>query len=410
MKKTIKSLFKRIICQNPLLFKLFNLFKSGYKRFKIESLYDYCMKNNLVTKVINNNEIRQFKRPANSVEEFENWNHTGYVDLKLTKEYICELDDAIVCSCNDGIIIDDRWLNDRIDWDRDGIAIYPPNNVLYMDEKYVFQKAKVTKTVDKGIFLLKEFTPNIFHFTLEAISRLKYIDDLSKYDTWPLLLDANGKNDLRTCQLLEKINDKRHPVIWVDRDEVLKVNKLIVPPVLAWGARDFKWRNEKKLGIIVDNSVPEFLRSKVLKDYKPKRIFNKVYVERGNNNRLINEDELKKYLSNHGFEIFNPDKGDFWDEVDCFATANVIVTVVGGALTNVIYSKKDATIIEICPFEYQTVAYTFLIETMGLSNMKMISANVEKAGSSINKTTFSVSEEQFQKILNIANKQNKYNA
>lgn len=400
--KQIKNILKKIICRNSLLFRLFNIIRPGYKRFKIDSLYDYSLKNGLITKVINNESTRQFKRPASTIEEFENWNHTGYVNLKLSKEYITELSDAIILSCNDGIVIGDKWLNDRIDWDKDGIALYPPNGVLYMNDKYVWQKAKVTKTIDKGIFLLKEFTPNIFHFTLESISRLEYIDKSGLYDSWPLLLDENGKNDLRTCQLLEKINDKKHPIIWVNKQDVLMVKKLVVPPILAWGARDFKWRNEKKLGIIVDDSVPAFLRSKVLKEYKPKKIFDKVYVERGNNKRLTNEDKVKEYLSNHGFEIFNPDKGDFWDEVDCFATANVIVTVVGGALTNVIYSKKDAKIIEICPFEYQTVAYTFLIETMGLKNMKMISAKVEKAGPSINKTTFSLSNEQCEKIVSLS--------
>ncbi len=398
MKTKIRIMIKQLIRWLPFLADIVAILHPGYQKYKISSLYEYANETGRIRNVINSDNFHSIRRPAKTVEEYECWNQDEFLKVKLSRQYVALLEGAKVLSRNDGIVVGDFWLNDRIEWDRAGIDIYLPDGVLYMNQDVVYQKAKVTNTIEKGIFLLKEFTPNFFHFTLESICRLKWIDELGGYDEWPLLLDSNGKGDIRTLQLLEVVNDRNHPIIWLDHNDVTYVKQLIVPPITTWGARDFSWRNEKKLGIIVDSEAMFSIRNKVLKKYVPKRRYNKVYVERGNNDRLINEDEVKAFLLNNGFEIFNPDKGDFWDEVDCFATAKVIVTVVGGALTNCIYSRPDAIIINLCPYEYQTVAYTFLKDSINL-NLKMLSANVTEAGPSINKTKFMLSSEQLTNIL-----------
>jgi len=105
-----------------------------------------------------------------------------------------------------------------------------------------------------------------------------------------------------------------------------------------------------------------FLNKKILKDsaYFPKKIYldreeshllsNSNLTKHKNYRLLVNEDEIKSYLQNIGFEIVKPQKLKFIDQVKLFSNAECVVSLYGAGLSNIIFCKPNTNVIEIKSF------------------------------------------------------------
>lgn len=396
----IKRLLSRVLLGKMFPWKILKLIRSDCEKLSIKSMYDYCLEKNFIVQTLDTSTTKREKRPAITKEEYENWSQKETIEYPISRIYIAEMEDVYIRGLMDGVIKDGYYLTDRVEWDRNGVGLYPPNTGIAMNEKnLIIYDYQNPTTIDEAIFLIKEFSANIFHFTFEALARLAMVDDLEIYDTWPILIDEVAKQDFRTMQLIEAFNVKKHPIIWVNTKEALRVKKLVIPPCLAWGPRDFVTRNTLQYGILMDARGIVSLRNRILKNHIPSKKYNRVLIVRGNEERLTNERAVEEFFREHGFECFNPDKGDFWDEVDCFSTADVIVACAGGAMANVVYSKTDAKIFSICPMSQQSSVLSCFIEPMKLKNMHFVDAKYKKQGKSLNTSQFYLDMSQCEEIL-----------
>lgn len=390
-----KLLINRIFCQKWVL-KMFRL-----KLLRNQSMYKYLKQNSRV--IIYEDKLFSMpcRVPAIDSQEYENWNEPKYQEKMISPRYIASIKDACVISELEGIVKDGLFLNDRIMWDNSGMPLYPGNTIIAMSEKYSLQKEKnINKVVDKGIFLLKNFSDNIFHFTIEVLSKLVEIDKYEEFRELPILLDQRIKEDYRNIQLLEALNIYKHEVIWINYNDTVIVKELIVPPINAWVAMDLKVRQKEMLGWMIYDRPLHDIKKLVLEKSIIKKKYNKVYIARGNNERLINESEIIEHLRSIGYEIFYPEQGDFWDEVSCFSTANTIISCAGAALTNLVYSNEKVKVFIICPYKLQSVSYTSITDAMGIKNVHMINADFYKEGESINKSKIKVDIVKLDKIIN----------
>jgi capsular polysaccharide biosynthesis protein len=79
---------------------------------------------------------------------------------------------------------------------------------------------------------------------------------------------------------------------------------------------------------------------------RPKRI----YVTRGNQRntrRFVRETELLSGLEKRGFAVVDPGSLSVQDQIDHFAAADVIVGPHGAALTNLVFAKEGARVLEL---------------------------------------------------------------
>lgn len=81
----------------------------------------------------------------------------------------------------------------------------------------------------------------------------------------------------------------------------------------------------------------------------------KLYVQRGNvrNRRLINETQLVAFLEALGFVSVRMDGLTVAEQARMFAGADVFIGVHGAALTNLIFARKGAKVIELFPSDVQ---------------------------------------------------------
>lgn len=77
----------------------------------------------------------------------------------------------------------------------------------------------------------------------------------------------------------------------------------------------------------------------------------KIYVSRrkSKNRRIVNEEEIINYLIHQKFEIIDSEDLDFIDQVKLFSLCNILLSIHGAALTNLIFMKPGTQVIELFP-------------------------------------------------------------
>ena len=122
-------------------------------------------------------------------------------------------------------------------------------------------------------------------------------------------------------------------------------------------------------GTIVDahSNLPPwivfYLRKAFLKknDYK-KKIYRSIYIDRSDSKekhcKLINNDEIIKYLKKKNFKVLQLSKLNFIDQIRIFNNCKQIIAPHGAGLTNLIFCKKNTKVLEIFPKNHnQTRVY-----------------------------------------------------
>ncbi|BAZ47766.1 capsular polysaccharide biosynthesis protein-like protein [Nostoc sp. NIES-4103] len=83
----------------------------------------------------------------------------------------------------------------------------------------------------------------------------------------------------------------------------------------------------------------------------PKRL----YVKRGkvNHREVINDNEVIEYLESIGFEALEMQGRTMQEQAEIFYNADVIISVTGSGLTNLLFIRESTTVIEIVPFSFR---------------------------------------------------------
>ena len=146
-----------------------------------------------------------------------------------------------------------------------------------------------------------------------------------------------------------------------------------------------------------NSSIPQFLNlknsikilrffvEKILIGLRDSSLKSKIYIRRENTNyrKILNESDLIEKLRKKNFEIINPQHYEILDQMKIFSNADVIISPHGSNLSNIIFCKKEAKIIEISPafknpYEKNISSrYKSLSENMGLEFTKIISDTVD---------------------------------
>ncbi|MGJ5674890.1 MAG: glycosyltransferase family 61 protein [Nostochopsis sp.] len=90
------------------------------------------------------------------------------------------------------------------------------------------------------------------------------------------------------------------------------------------------------------------------KNYSNNKYPKRLYVKRGqvDHREVINDHEVIEYLESIGFEALAMDDRATKEEAEIFYSADVIISVCGSALTNLLFIREGITVIEIFPFGY----------------------------------------------------------
>ncbi|MGB0084594.1 MAG: glycosyltransferase family 61 protein [Rhodomicrobiaceae bacterium] len=88
--------------------------------------------------------------------------------------------------------------------------------------------------------------------------------------------------------------------------------------------------------------------------------------------KLLNEAELQSIAAAQGFTQFEADPGDHREQVRRFGEADVIIAVHGAGLTNLLFARPGATVVEIFPENCVKSTYLWLARRLELNYLPLI--------------------------------------
>ena len=249
-------------------------------------------------------------------------------------------------------------------------AAYLTDNLVLTEPSYQYRNSKNASIKKNIIFktgtnrLIKKFNGKIIsiisggaaksnygHWLFDSISRLLIILKKKEFKNFDYLYVPSYKHQYQkdTFKYLKLFKKK---IISSEKNKFIEGNEIICTN------HPFDHRFDKISRITINDIRKNFLKfSKFSKIEDCK----KIYIERDYSNFnlkknlikykdqriLINNNDVKKYLSKLGFISFKLKYLSFADQIKLFSKAKIIVCMFGAELSNLVFCKKGTKIIEI---------------------------------------------------------------
>lgn len=365
-------------------------------------IYQYCRENKKLIYEINDGP-HMGRRACKTVEEMENEKHLEVVPSY--RIYLGILNDVTIYGLSDVIRKDNMLLTDRFAFDRKYFDRYLPNWIKGTEGKVGYYFKYEEEHISKGIYLVKMWNMNWSHFLIESISRLQFVDQRDEYDDFPILIDECVLDDSRNVDVISALNVKNRDIIKISKDKMYHVETLIYPAQFSWFLFDVDKSNEGT-GWAIDGPALKHTRDLLRGKYhyldKPNK--KRIFLARGDNRRLVNENEVSDFLKSKGFEIVNTADMTLEEEIDSFMNAAVVVSTMGSGLSNIIFCPNDALVVELCPIEFQYDSFAMIADAIGLDNYHLLNAQIVSKGQQINKSKMYLPREKQDQIIDICNR------
>lgn len=357
------------------LYNSFNSIKA--KLLKVTTVKDFCQKNSCKYMVMEEEEPREIFIP-----HYHKSRKMGKIKQFTSPEiYIAELEDVNIIGENSVIIADDYCLYDMAKRDYDNRFDLRYGSLRSIDKNYAIVGFTYSNKILEEAAFLVGFAPyNYYHFTIELLSRMQYIDSFEEYRPIPILIDEKALKIPQHDELIKAVNKFNHPIIPVKRNYMYKVKKLIYPSYNTWmpinikAGTEFKYEDQ----LIADSAI-NFIRDSVLKNVI-KNGHRKIFISRKKlaNARLINEEAVTEIFKQHGFEIIYPEELTFNEQVKVFSEAEYVAGATGAAFTNILYCPQNVKIICIIPQKYKFYIYSTISKRLNYQCIFLDAEVIEK--------------------------------
>ena len=192
---------------------------------------------------------------------------------------------------------------------------------------------------------------NYGHWLFDSISRLLIILKKKKLKDFDYLYVPSYRYNFQK-ETLRYLNISSKKIISSEKNKYIEGNEIICTN------HPFDHRFNK-----ISKSITKIIRNTFLKFGKKSKIKNykKIYIERDysklnlkgdlfkykDRRILINNNEVKNYLKKKGFKIYKFNSLSFADQINIFSKANIIISMYGAELSNLVFCKKGTKVIEI---------------------------------------------------------------
>jgi capsular polysaccharide biosynthesis protein len=175
---------------------------------------------------------------------------------------------------------------------------------------------------------------NYSHWLFRNMLKLSTLDRAGLLYAHPWLVNSDLKN--YQAEYIRLLGQRPERLIKVDRHQVIACTRVLVPalhigaPAVTQGVT---WLRERLSHLLV----------------APAQATRRLFVSRRDSTRrsVLNEDEVFQTLAPLGFERVVPGEMSVAEQVTTFSAARCVVGAHGAALTNMIFSRPGATIVEL---------------------------------------------------------------
>ena len=199
--------------------------------------------------------------------------------------------------------------------------------------------SNASRSLERGVLISCEHERNYFHWLVECIPKLLYLDSLDLFTDYPLIISRGLHPNLRRA--LELVNVNERPIIEVSKNKIYSVQDLIYPSDLS-RIKDRSLGKARPSDVLISKKWLKQLVEKTLKTVNPasSKKFEKIFVARRSKFReLTNARQIEKKMLDEGFQVILPEEYTFDEQVEIFANARVIFLPTGAACTNLLFCR-----------------------------------------------------------------------
>ena len=294
------------------------------------------------------------------------------------------------------------------------VAIISNENKLVGDFSFSYRDGDVVEASKNNIFQQKYFieptyfdctvftmlnggggASNYAHFLIDSLSRIYLLKKSGLFDQVDKFLVPSLRFDFQE-DALKLLGIPKDKIIEGDKHPHIKAKKLIA----STAPRD--------TSVIIPKWVGEFYRESLvkedlLKDFDAPNI----YIKRSDSGirNVLNEDEVEAMLAKYNFKFYELSKLSFIEKVSLFAKANLVVSVHGAGLTNIMFSKPSSHFIELFPDVFILTTYVDLATKVGMGYSYLVCESSEYADNGHDaqkvhvRVDISKLEEQIKKVI-----------
>ena len=343
------------------------------KCFEIDSVVHYQRENN--------NEIVILEDSAKSTvfipPVFNLSKDCKTITVETPNIYYSRLFDSVVFGSNNSILVSNYCLNDKIFLPTNRFHSFVNGSCISFDldnMKCCFVLNKHSKVIEEGINMFGEASLNYYHWMMDILGRIFYINKYPELKNVPLLVDQEAVSHQTYAEALNFLDDFGHPIVILKPNESYVVKKLhYFSPITFSGVYPLPYNERVNTGNLLkyakDKNVISFLRHRGLKyaENTSSPVGGKLFIRRnGVQNRLINEDNISSIAKKYGFELFNPGNYSLKQQIAAFRDADIIIGDEGAAFTNSVFASPNAIIAIIIPSKWNNYVFSTIASDAGV--------------------------------------------
>ncbi|PRY12927.1 uncharacterized protein DUF563 [Kineococcus rhizosphaerae] len=188
------------------------------------------------------------------------------------------------------------------------------------------------------VSLLMPWSPNYYHWTVQTVPRVLHVrralgGSLDDVDQWLV----PGRAPAFVAQWLDLLGvPASRRVEVVDADAQFSTDRLVVSSVPGRN----RWVSAPTVDLVRRAALP----------VPPTGTGRRLLLHRdGQVRRLLNADAVLEALARRGFEVVDPAALSITEEARTFAEADIVVGVHGAGLTNLVFCRPGASVVELTP-------------------------------------------------------------
>ena len=265
----------------------------------------------------------------------------------------------------------------------DGDNIY--NHVLYnLEPRYDF-KHQLVQSIDSFvnkkvilyinnyirydseniyIHLLNEHSQNYYHWLFELMPKFilicEHINNSEQLKNNKYILIVDEDLPKQFYEVLSAYSTINYEIKVAEKFQAILVKKIIYCTDFWLSIDNTKFTPNVKKEFFVDKYAVFLIKQRLKKKLSQKEPYRKLYLERSQKQAryILNSEEIKNILMKYGFEVIKAEELSFFEQVQIFNEAKVIVGGSGALFSNIIYMQKNTNALIFSP---RTIAANYYV-------------------------------------------------
>lgn len=302
------------------------------------------------------------------------------VETTLSPVYLWELDDCTIIG-ESNVVIDSTGTavfnhSSGMNVDHTDAAVMSGrvHTRLGRNHRVNYSEIDCSTSMKRGISMVHTYSWNYFHYIVEVLPKFLIIEKAAIPRDVPLIFDTCVRNIPQLLELIEIFNVENREVLFVNRLEWRKVDKLyLISPVQRFPLNLIDSRKEQLDTFAYYGASIKWLRKSIfdflgVQESDNKDITcHKIFLSRKNGTRRpYNEADVWEVLKEFGYISVNTASMSIREQAELFSRADYIVAASGAALTNMIFCRPGTKILVLYSLRNCSNLFSSLAANLGL--------------------------------------------